>query len=901
MQVTSPTYKQSMKHPFRNRGYIKATIGIVNSDAQRNMTTDDPRNHFAFFSSEISGDSQVRLYATGEENFSLVDGSMFFLPESASADLYYNGLVTAELFGSVYISFGNVTGLDIKGLTIDFGACYPVDFVIEYDEGSYFYTGNDKAYWTTEDVFNGTSCLKITPSKMVNGNGRLRIFNFVCGIANIFTNENTLSYNFKDYVSPVSEIIPSQDMDLIVDNQNLYYSADNPDSTLAYMEVGQEIKVAFGYDVTGCGDIEWLPPNTCYLKTWSADDIQAKFTATDRFDYLSDTYYRGMYRPEGISLFDLATDVLTDAGLLEDEYFLDPYLKTIMVCNPMPAVSHSEALQIIANAGRCALYTDRRNRIHMQASFVPDMAASSNGETEFSHVENILKDGMKYAYALGSRDFSAVDESVNFLTRGQGYLHTGYISDSIYMDASCYVECRKGSNMLAYFSESGSRYGKNMPSRLYATGEQDFSKIDGSMFFLPRSENETFYENGFVSGELSGELKFEFAQVDSLDFSGLRIQFGENYPMEFVLKTNLWEKEYTADAPLFVTDDEYKGLEYMIVKPKTMVHSGRLRIFQLEPVDSCVFMDQDRHPTENPVITVNLSVGFAPYGMAVRFRNVAPEEFRVVTFYNGNKVMEYTVQNPSLEYVTNERFEIYDCLKIIFTKGYHGSRVFVDQLLIGDVTDYALTYDNDLSESPTGTRQNKVQSINVRRSIYRNSPEESRELVQEEATLSPGSNESIAYLANASYGLAASVADNSSITCEIVESSNYYAKIRFYGLKEETVVKYVITGKEYVVDTNYFIQKHHPNGEVISWANPLVSTMEHAKKLEEWLASHYLGDVEYSLKWRGDPRTDANDLFYLELKNREKALIRCFQNELSFNGAWSGTMSARKAVLGWHG
>lgn len=42
---------------------------------------------------------------------------------------------------------------------------------------------------------------------------------------------------------------------------------------------------------------------------------------------------------------------------------------------------------------------------------------------------------------------------------------------------------------------------------------------------------------------------------------------------------------------------------------------------------------------------------------------------------------------------------------------------------------------------------------------------------------------------------------------------------------------------------------------------------------------------------------DANDLFYLELKNRDKAMVRCYQNELTFSGGWSGRMNARKAVL----
>ena len=108
-------------------------------------------------------------------------------------------------------------------------------------------------------------------------------------------------------------------MSITVDNHKLYYSADNPESALAFLEPGQEVKTAFGYDVDGSGNIEWIAENTAYLKSWTADDRQAKFTATDRFDYLTGTYYKGKYRPEGISLYDLALDVLQDAGINDEK------------------------------------------------------------------------------------------------------------------------------------------------------------------------------------------------------------------------------------------------------------------------------------------------------------------------------------------------------------------------------------------------------------------------------------------------------------------------------------------------------------------------------------------------------------------------------------------------------
>ena len=220
-----------------------------------------------------------RVYATSEQDFTKVDGSMYFLPKQSSGISYYNnGIVTNQLLGSIYISFNKILGLDIKGLTIDFGEYYPVDFSIENDSVTRYYTDNNKRYFVTEDVFDGTSYLIIKPTKMVNGQGRLRIYQFFCGIVNSFSNLEVKSFNSKEYVSSITDTIPSTDMSLTVDNQNLYYSPDNPESALAYFEIGQEMKVSFGYDVLGDGNIEWLPETTAYLKTWTANDKEAKFT-----------------------------------------------------------------------------------------------------------------------------------------------------------------------------------------------------------------------------------------------------------------------------------------------------------------------------------------------------------------------------------------------------------------------------------------------------------------------------------------------------------------------------------------------------------------------------------------------------------------------------------------------
>lgn len=743
MQLVSKEYKEAMQLPFRNRAYIRVSIGVVNSDAQNNAVLDEETEltYFSDGKKPFDGYTVSKVYATAEQNFSKVDGSMYFLPKEADGyNLYNNGIVTKNILGAVYISFNGLIGLDIKGLTIDFGECYPTQFTIQSDSGTKSYE-NNKQLFTTEDAFDGSSYFIITPIKMLGGQDRMRIHQMTFGIANTFSNDKVINCSLKDYVSPISETIPSMDVSLTVDNQDLYYSPDNPESAIAYMEIGQEVKVSFGYDVTGNGDIEWLPETTSYLNTWSSDDVQAKFTATDRFYQLTDTYYKGLYRSEGITLYDLALDVLNDAGIEDErEFYLDPYLKRITVYNPLPAVKHSEALQIIANAGRCALFEDRANKIHLKASFVPDMQVSVNNKTDYSSIENLLKDNRKDAYAIASNDFSLVDGSLFFMPKDGSYKETGYVSNSI------------------------------------------------------------------------------------------------------------------ADA--------------------------------------------DGNFTENPVITITLESGFTAFGMIMNFRNVAPQEFVIRTYYLSVLQDTYTVKNPDTEYITDYQFNDFDKMEIEFTKGHPNARITIDNILIGDVTDYRLSQTRDLNTNPIGTRQEKVKMISIKKTNYRESQEGFKELITEKVTLTEEMQHTV-YFSIASYGFQASVKDNSNIGVQIVASSNYFVAVKFTNATSGTEIELVIEGYEYVADESYYRVTHNPNGQEIEWSNPLISTDEQARDLEEWIATYYLGDVDYEISWRGDPRVEANDLFYLELKNREDALIRSYQNALSFNGAWSGSMKARKVVMSW--
>lgn len=741
MQNASKAYKQSIKGIGRNREYIKATIGVINSEAQKNVALDDVTEVTYFSNKRKPFDHYTvdNVYATQEEDFTKIDGSMYFLPkENSGYEFYNNGIVSLNILGAIKISFKGATGLDIKGLTINFGERFPVEFTIENDNVSHHYTNNDKAYWSTEDSFDGTSYFIITPIKMINGNGRLRIEQFFCGIVNAFGNNEVISYTGKEYVSSITDTIPSNDVTLTVNNRSQYYNPDNLESALAYMEVGQEIKVQFGYDVDGLGNIEWIPEQTTYLKSWSTTDTEAKFVSTDRFDYMTGTYRRGLYKEEGISLYDLAVDVLNDAGITDErEFFIDPYLKNVIVKNPVPVLKHSEALQVIANAGRCTLYEDRNSRIHMQSSFIPDMVARSKNQTDYSHVENILSPSKKDAYAIYSNDFSAVDGSVLFLDSNDISKNTGYISNSV--------------------------------------------------------------------------------------------------------------------------SNEYGLFE------------------------------------ENPSIAIELEAGYVAYGLAIHFRNVAPEEFDIETYYNGEIVESRHVSDVSKnDWSTNEQFALFDRMQITFTRSHPNSRITIDNVTFGDITDYHIER-NDITSSVTATRQNKIKSISVLMTEYRKTSEK-KALFSQETVLNVTDTTRTVYFNNASYGVTVEV-ESADITAELTESGSYYAVLSFAGVSEETTIKYTVSGYEFATEEIPYHVKHNDTGEEKTWKNPLISDETHAKALERWLASYFLGDVDYKIPWRGDPRTDANDVFYLELANGSETEIRTYQNELKFSGSLSGTMRARKAVI----
>ena len=436
MQKVSKAYKESMKSSLRERAYIMISFGLVSQEAQAKATVDN--GSYAYYSNKdnIFGEHiDDTVYATLEEEFTKVDGSMFFLPRATEGGRYYDtGIVSDKLVSEVrcevVISL-NTIATDFKGLTINFGENYPVDFDIVGSTGQTIeFRGNTKSKWSTEEVLENTTYIKLVFYKMKNPQSRLRIYSIMFGYGLVYYNDSVMSSALDSYVSPIGADVPQFDFSVTLKNYDHYFNVDNPNSAINYLETGQEMDIMYGYQTPGSDTIEWIQGNHLWCSEWESDDNTATIRCQDIFRNMDGEYVKGLYSAAGKSYYALAEEILKDAGI--SEYYIDPRLKKLYSNNPIPRVKYKEALQIIANACRCVLTQSRDGKVQIKSNFMSSASITTNGEETYSNAANVLTDTPKVEYATLAGNYTPTDGTMFFLPRnGKAALTTGYVSKEI--------------------------------------------------------------------------------------------------------------------------------------------------------------------------------------------------------------------------------------------------------------------------------------------------------------------------------------------------------------------------------------------------------------------------------------------------------------------------------------
>lgn len=435
MQNRSSLYDKMMRSDLRDVAIASIYIGAINQKAQSEASVHGDFWRYSNIQSPIESDSVVdKRYFTWEEKTNKLDGTMYLLPETEEEVIYNNGIVTEEictdeLKPAVLFMF-QTKSLDVKGLTIEFGESFPLDFMIETNVDTKTYVA-DSRFFMTEDVFENIDYMRIIPGHMSHGYTRFRIEKIMFGIGIYLTGNRILDMTIKETTHPISLDLPTVDFKFKVDNLDRYFNANADYSVINFLERGQEVKAVFSQTLED-GTKETIDAANVVLdSTWKDKGTTAEFTATDILCQMDGIYDDGIFRKEGITAYLLLKDVFSKAGMEEDEYQIDPYLKKIVIHNPLPKDTFANCILLIANACRCVMRQDRHRKIIIKSSFKPELNATAEPEAIYSHADKILENQEAASYFEWQMKYNRLDGEMFWKPEGKEYHYAGYVSDQI--------------------------------------------------------------------------------------------------------------------------------------------------------------------------------------------------------------------------------------------------------------------------------------------------------------------------------------------------------------------------------------------------------------------------------------------------------------------------------------
>ncbi len=363
--------------------YMKVTDPDASEDASASVNSEQT---FSQIEDVVGGvDYQITPHATLELNFWLLDGSRTLMEsDSDGTNRYVSHSPSGadKIFGThpiISIGFSQVHQNLIQGVSVVWGKHWG-----EYAEEFIVTAYNGTNIVATKRVTDNTSVTSIVRMDIRDYDSitieivkwclpyhRARVEEIILGINQVFGKGDLMSYSHNQNISPLSTELPNIEVSFSLSNIDNAYNPHNPDSLSQYLMERQEVSVRYGYKIDGV--YEWIDGGKLYLSEWDApqDGNTVDFKSRDLLAFMTENFYGGQYHPEGISLYDLAEEVLIDANLPPHSdggvrWEIDESLKDIYTVAPLPIDTHANCLQLIANAGGCAICPDRSGRIKIQ-------------------------------------------------------------------------------------------------------------------------------------------------------------------------------------------------------------------------------------------------------------------------------------------------------------------------------------------------------------------------------------------------------------------------------------------------------------------------------------------------------------------------------------------------------
>lgn len=410
MKSVSNAYKASMKAMLRNRSYVRITFGNVDTTA---ATDGEWESNGAASISEFEtvdyayqyGDTYVSL----ELNRWALDGKSLLVPTGEDVQDGFISSLMSDAEGNFTTPPVITREFSLKhifpGLTLTFDTRqqeWPLEVIAD------FYLNGEVVDTQTVSITSVQTTITTTATEIDKVTitfdrclpyRRPRLENVLYGLNVQFVNKDIVSTQQKHDVDPLSRRLPTETMQFTILDYEHKYDPDNPAGIYAYVDKNSPIEIQFGYELPD-GSVEWLKPDNYVLNAKpSAQNNQATFNGTGLIGSLTGTFYKSKLGSK--SLYDMAEEVLLDAGLTLTEQGTNPWeideaLKDMFTTAALPIDTHMNCLQLIAHAACCRLYTDDDNIIHIRPFGVTVIGIyngvwADNGHVWFSEWDTVDK------------------------------------------------------------------------------------------------------------------------------------------------------------------------------------------------------------------------------------------------------------------------------------------------------------------------------------------------------------------------------------------------------------------------------------------------------------------------------------------------------------------------------
>jgi len=377
--------------------YAKAEILFTDPFVTRSITITPGTNAYTSYPDQTANNKTMTSYKIiSLDGYNILDGSYRLAP--SEDDTYpiemgwwseqiseADGTFTTNPYLLVEFEPSTIAKIAVAG---DIQRSeYPVHFKIDFKDNSETVihtielTDNSDVIWEYEfeTPLTDIAKLELTIYQWNKPYTNSKIVEFFTTLHETYYNDDIVKFD-------VLEEIQSEDAKLMVSgvstnqlqlslyNRDKRFSAGNTDSPLSgALKPHRKVTVYLSYK-----DFQNDPPASdeqvtlgeFWTTEWNVpeDKLFVSLTAQDKLTLLGQSLYRTSVLKYDVTLYELAEDVLTDAGLATNEYVIDTALQNYIIpYGYFKVMTHWQALQRIAQACLGYIYCGRDGRIHIKA------------------------------------------------------------------------------------------------------------------------------------------------------------------------------------------------------------------------------------------------------------------------------------------------------------------------------------------------------------------------------------------------------------------------------------------------------------------------------------------------------------------------------------------------------